>query len=441
MKKWIWLALFSCGVAHADMLEALQAYETKNFNVAERQFEELLPLGNELAAFNLGVMAYQGEGQQADLTKALGYFMLAAELQHEQAEDILEKLSAKATQQQLEEAKTNFDLLKSQVVITARKLEQVEEAERPTPIERKLPKYPKEAERAGQFGYVVLRFLVDEQGEVGAIDILDSFPEKVFDKSAVKALKRWRYEPGHEKKEVRLRLDYSLSGAIYLSQVEKFMVDNNVWEYAAAGAQNYQFALGTLLNMLEIQSRNYLSFNPDLPLAAAPDFDIYKKFSKVKFDVEGFEGFEGSVIVRVAADGTITEQIEDNISDRSEMRNVIGKKLNGDIENDIYRLYKTSLDDNTPVRVMPVVETSRSMSAMFWWKQAAKNGDLAAQRVLAARITQWEDYLLAQEDPQVMAWKGTRLLLDGQHDQGMSLLDQAIAKNYGPAKEMKKMFM
>ena len=97
MKKWIWLALFSCGVAHADMLEALQAYETKNFNVAERQFEELLPLGNELAAFNLGVMAYQGEGQQADLTKALGYFMLAAELQHEQAEDILKKLSAKAT--------------------------------------------------------------------------------------------------------------------------------------------------------------------------------------------------------------------------------------------------------------------------------------------------------------------------------------------------------
>ncbi|MDX1392715.1 MAG: hypothetical protein R3241_10045, partial [Rheinheimera sp.] len=77
MNKWIWLALFGCGLARADMLEALKAYETQQFSIAKQQFEQLLPLGNELAAFNLGAMAYQGEGQESNLTAALAYFMLA----------------------------------------------------------------------------------------------------------------------------------------------------------------------------------------------------------------------------------------------------------------------------------------------------------------------------------------------------------------------------
>ena len=66
------------------------------------------------------------------------------------------------------------------------------------------------------------------------------------------------------------------------------------------------------------------------------------------------------------------------------------------------------------------------MSAMFWWEQAAKNGNLEAQRVMAAHNTQWENYLLSQQDGEVMAWAGTRLILEGQREQGMQLLEQAI---------------
>jgi hypothetical protein len=40
-----------------------------------------------------------------------------------------------------------------------------------------------------------------------------------------------------------------------------------------------------------------------------------------------------------------------------------------------------------------------------------------------------------------MAWAGTRLILEGQREQGLQLLEQAIAKNYEPASEMKKQFM
>ena len=82
MKQWIWLALLACNLVQADMLDALKAYEQGNYTEAQQQFAELVPLGNELAAFNLGAMAYQGEGQEQDLSKAIAYFMLAAGLQH-----------------------------------------------------------------------------------------------------------------------------------------------------------------------------------------------------------------------------------------------------------------------------------------------------------------------------------------------------------------------
>ena len=74
---------------------------------------------------------------------------------------------------------------------------------------------------------------------------------------------------------------------------------------------------------------------------------------------------------------------------------------------------------------------------MFWWQQAAKNGDLDAQRVMAAYDPQWEQYLLAQQDGEVMAWAGTRMFLNGQRAQGIALLDKAIAKNYNLAEEMR----
>ena len=60
---------------------------------------------------------------------------------------------------------------------------------------------------------------------------------------------------------------------------------------------------------------------------------------------------------------------------------------------------------------------------------------------MAAYDKQWEQYLLNQKDAEVMAWAGTRLMLEGQHEQGLALLELAIAKNYAPAKELKQQFM
>jgi len=82
-----------------------------------------------------------------------------------------------------------------------------------------------------------------------------------------------------------------------------------------------------------------------------------------------------------------------------------------------------------------------TLSAKYWWSEAAKNGDPDAQRIMAAYHDDWEQYLLSQQHAEVMAWAGTRLLLEGQREQGLQLLDQAIAKNYPLATELKKQFL
>ena len=111
MKQWIWLALLACNLVQADMLDALKAYEQGNYTEAQQQFAELVPLGNELAAFNLGAMAYQGEGQEQDLSKAIAYFMLAAGLQHPQAEDLLLSVRKQASEPQLTQARQLYQQL------------------------------------------------------------------------------------------------------------------------------------------------------------------------------------------------------------------------------------------------------------------------------------------------------------------------------------------
>lgn len=64
------------------------------------------------------------------------------------------------------------------------------------PLSRVPPVYPIRAKRRGQEGWVKVRFLVNEHGEVSNVAIVDAEPEKVFDKSVIRCVQRWRFRPG-----------------------------------------------------------------------------------------------------------------------------------------------------------------------------------------------------------------------------------------------------
>lgn len=63
------------------------------------------------------------------------------------------------------------------------------------PISTPAPKYPVEALRASQSGEVQVEFTVAADGSVTSARVVRSNPPRVFDREAVAAVKRWRFEP------------------------------------------------------------------------------------------------------------------------------------------------------------------------------------------------------------------------------------------------------
>ncbi|MFT4197915.1 MAG: energy transducer TonB, partial [Pseudoxanthomonas sp.] len=57
------------------------------------------------------------------------------------------------------------------------------------------PRYPPEAFRAGTRGEVLMEVTVAPDGTVSDARVVHSQPTRVFDRAALTAVKRWRFEP------------------------------------------------------------------------------------------------------------------------------------------------------------------------------------------------------------------------------------------------------
>ncbi len=429
------IASLSC---QADMLQALQAYQKQDFATATSKFTELLPLGNDVASFNLAVMALNGEGQSKNTSKALAYLMLAAELKHPQAAALLQKLSAEASADELQQAELQFQPLQQQVIINTFSDEYDDDELLPKPIKRVGPRYPVGAARKGQFGYVTLRLLVDETGQVTAVDTLDSFPKQVFEKSAIAALKQWRYQADGQKHIRKINLSFALNGGINLRKVDKTIADYKLWDGAVAGVPQHQLVLGTLLEMVAIQSGNRPEFDANQPLSPQLDLSLFQPTPAPKAAIKGFYG---NAKVSTDEKGLITKVNYFDPDVENEQSELVGQQLTGQVRAGDYWLYRHKFSGQPKIIVRHLQQAPLTLSSKYWWSEAAKNGDPDAQRIMAAYHDDWEQYLLSQQHAEVMAWAGTRLLLEGQREQGLHLLDQAIAKNYPLATELKKQFL
>lgn len=441
MKKlWFFaVGLLVAQPATADWWQAITAYEQQNYNLAQQEFEKLLPLGNKEAVFNLGAMHFNGEGVTQDRNKALAYFMLAAELGRSDASNLVTQQQQNFDAQSLAAVEQQLQLLKQQVQVWPKSWEnEPAVVERPNPIKRFTPKYPVAAAKAGQFGYVAMRFLVDEQGKVQSVDVVDSYPEGVFERESVRAVSRWQYEATGHKHLFNVSLDYVMDGGVRVERVEELINQHQLWQGALFGSPQHQFLLGGILRLVSMQSQNYLSIDDSLNIEPQLDLSIFRRTNPVKVD---FDGFVGNAVVRIADDGTIVEEMKADFAADSKVKSLIGLKLTGKFDHDVYQIVKNDVTRNSAPRVNTSFKVPASYSANFWWDQAAQNGHQEAQRIMAAYDKRWEQYLVAQQDAEVMAWVGSRLILEGQRQQGIALLDAAIAKNYPQAEELKKQLM
>ena len=417
--------------AFANFLTGLLAYEKKDYATAQYEFSALIPIANEQAAFNLAAMAFNGEGQAADQAKALAYFELATTLGHPDAPAMVAKIKSTLDAEQTATAAELLAKLQQSVMIS-----EVEPEEAPTELDatkRVAPKYPVDAARKGQFGYVTIRYIVDEQGSVIAVDTLDSFPENVFERSAMNAVKRWTYQPTGKKQIGSVKMTFSI-GPLQQKALEKWLDKHQVWEYAAAGSPPHQETLGSLLHLVNNNSGVHLETDDKAIFnAKALPENLFSKFPH--FRSQPIANFSGYAKVAVNDEGIVTQILEAKHQHSGTTAQVLlNKPLSNVKKAGIYSL-STQLDKK--VSISQVVPVNPLYQYEYWWKTAAKNGDLRAQRFLAATSKQWEDYLLSKDDPQVQTWVGARMLLDGDAKSGKALLAKAQQQNYPLALELK----
>ncbi len=69
---------------------------------------------------------------------------------------------------------------------------------RPSVLRRVVPEYPAQARRLHQEGRVLVRLVVDDQGNPQACSVQESDPPEVFDEAALRAVRRFRFVPGRK---------------------------------------------------------------------------------------------------------------------------------------------------------------------------------------------------------------------------------------------------
>ena len=63
-------------------------------------------------------------------------------------------------------------------------------------IAKAAPVYPPAAKRRNIEGWIKVTFLVDEQGQVDRVSVLDAEPEGIFDQAVLRCISSWRFKPG-----------------------------------------------------------------------------------------------------------------------------------------------------------------------------------------------------------------------------------------------------
>jgi len=79
------------------------------------------------------------------------------------------------------------------------------------PLYRVEPRYPSRALKQGAQGWVKLSFSIDTLGRPIDIKVMDAKPRRLFERSAVKALRKWKYQPKLEEGKAIMQVNQTVT--------------------------------------------------------------------------------------------------------------------------------------------------------------------------------------------------------------------------------------
>lgn len=179
---------------------AEQAINGRDFNEAQRQIDLLAKA--DPANYTLTILRSKLDAQRKLLDKEQ---QQALDQQHQQqlaaekaaADKVAaDKLAEQQKAQQSAAPTAQAAPAQQQVAATdaAPSANAAADAE-PVLIRTVQPRYPTQARRANQEGWVVVSYNIDTEGNVGGVKVLDAQPRHLFDREAVDAVERWKFKP------------------------------------------------------------------------------------------------------------------------------------------------------------------------------------------------------------------------------------------------------
>ncbi|HEV2538444.1 MAG TPA: energy transducer TonB [Frateuria sp.] len=181
---------------------AEQAINGRDFNEAQREIDLLAKA--DPANYTVTILRSKLDAQRKLLDKEQQQALdqqrqqqLAAE--KASADKAAQKLaSEQKVQQPVEQQKPTTEAPVAQQQVAAAEAKPASEAAaatEPVLIRTVQPRYPTQARRANQEGWVVVSYNVDTDGNVNGVKVLDAQPRHLFDREAVDAVERWKFKP------------------------------------------------------------------------------------------------------------------------------------------------------------------------------------------------------------------------------------------------------
>lgn len=181
---------------------AEQAINGRDFNEAQREIDLLAKA--DPANYTLTILRSKLDAQRKLLDKEQQQALDQQRQQQLASEKAAadkaaaEKLAAEQkVQQQAEQQKSVQAPVAQQQVAAAEAKPAAESVASTEPVLIKTvqPRYPTQARRANQEGWVVVSYNIDTDGNVNGVKVLDAQPRHMFDREAVDAVERWKFKP------------------------------------------------------------------------------------------------------------------------------------------------------------------------------------------------------------------------------------------------------